>query len=181
MIKPMAQPKNDDDKKKEWHRSALELYKSEISTISESNAAFLIVQSILIAALSTFLVLTQALPYALIFFVLAIATAGSLFCFFHHRAGKSSANTALQWKRYMCFLEGKTKTNSPWKKFHSYLDQKERRSAQRMPLKHAWITNPGIFAVGWFLVALYITIRLFFPDDPIVVYLTSIAEFLNLC
>lgn len=53
----------------------------------------------------------------------------------------------------------------------------ERCRADRMPLPHAWIVNPGIFAVGWFIVAVYITFRLLLPTrDPIVINLLLFSD-----
>ncbi len=184
---------------KAWYPLALDFYKQEIEIISQRNSAFLVVQSILVAALVTLLVNAGNFPYALSFIVWAITAGGALFCLSHHKAGRSGAQAAFYWRQYLVFLEGKITQNSPLKEFVSYTETKHKHLAAddirclatdvgdflgkpncdrclvtRLPLPHAWITSTFIFSLGWTFLAIYLTVRLFLPSrDPIVLSLLA--------
>lgn len=178
----------------ERHGAAVQFYNQELNTISQRNTAFLIVQSILIAAFATLLVNADKFPWALAMFMWALSVAGSLFCLFHHVAGRSGARTASNWRRYMRLIES-GQINAPWNRFDQYCDDDEhaqhikipkksqaclrlrnlyfglqcdRCLVQRLPLPHIWIITPAIFASGWVLSAVYMTVRLLFlKQDPL--------------
>lgn len=186
------QPPSDNGMVTVGYNAAVQFYNQELNAIGQRNAAFLIVQSILIAAFATLLVNANQLPWALAIFIWVITVGGSLFCLFHQITGESGANAASKWREYMRFVEG-AQENTPWSKFDQFSETYHRRHiqmrqegklwsrckstymrlrcdkclVQRLPLPHTWITIPAIFASGWVFAAVYITTRLFMKDDPL--------------
>ncbi|MFC1944991.1 hypothetical protein ACFLX5_05920 [Chloroflexota bacterium] len=48
--------------------------------------------------------------------------------------------------------------------------QDEQFLLSRLPLPHVWLINPAIFAFGWFIAAMYLSLRLtIFEGDPFVI------------
>jgi len=163
------QSRDDDQRKMNNYNVAAQFYNQELNTINQRNTAFLIVQSILVAAFATLVVNADKFPWALVAFMWAIILAGVLFCFFHHIAGRSGARSTFNWRRYMHHLE-RGQMEAPWNRFDQYCRESrfENRLLERLPRPHAWIFTPAIFASGWFLAAWYVTIRLcFIEQDPL--------------
>jgi len=152
------------------------------------------VQSIFVAAFATLLVNAGQFPWALAVFMWALSIGASLFCFFHHIAGRSGARAASKWRRYMRLIET-GQAEMPWKKFYEYCEaehdnhgevppirnvcswlknlcarlQCDRCLLTRLPLPNAWITTPAIFAMGWVIASAYLTTRLFIAADPLAI------------
>jgi len=177
----------------ESYNAAVQLHNQEFRTLGERNNAFLIAQSILVVALVTLLTYQHLFPLALEFFIWGISIVGSLFCLFHHLAGRSGSQAAFRWRQYMSLLET-GQTDTPWKQFYEYCEDEHKKHGkariknlwtrlqcdrcllERSPLPTAWITTPAIFAAIWVFVSSYITKRLFMPDDPLLLDLLLCVE-----
>lgn len=174
----------------EWYGSAVSLYSNALNTINQRNATFLVVQAIFITAFSVLLTEQSKIPYAMPIFSLGIVIAGSIFCFIHHLSGLSEAQNAYNWRGVWCSLD-RDLSESPWKKFDNYSGKKHQKHGvltfswkkisswlvqrnrlqcakcigQRLPQATAWIITPWVFAVGWCIASLYLTVRTFIKED----------------
>jgi len=188
----------------EQYNMAVQFYNQELSTISQRNSAFLIVQSILVVALATFLGNAEKFPYALVIIVWGICLFGGLFCYFNNVSGKTGAQAASLWRRYMYLIE-KHKRGTPWTQFSAYCEDDNHRKhvdippwrnivcrlwnlrarlrcgrclLDRAPLPSKWIITPAMFSGLWLVVSVYIIVRSFMPCDPLFLYLPS---YMSLC
>lgn len=181
-----------DDIRLRWYGAATMFYNQELSAISQRNMAFLIVQSILVTAFVTMVINADKFPWALTIFMWAISVGGSLFCLFHHIAGRSGAQAAANWRRYMCHIEN-CQTDAAWKRFYEYSNTDHEKHGEippkrrvyswlrnlfarflcprclfeRLPLPVSWIITPAIFAAAWVLTSAYLTRRMFLEGDPL--------------
>ena len=171
-------------KTQEAYNAAVQLYNQEFRTLGERTTAFVIIQSILVAAFVAVLVNPNWFPYAFEFITFGISIVGILFCISHHVAGRSGSTVAFMWRQYMRGLESNHQ-DAPWKRVYDYCKaehkkhgeaqlknlwtrlQCERCLLERSPLPTAWIVTPFIFLMIWFAVSLYLTARLFIEGDPL--------------
>ncbi|MFC1944992.1 hypothetical protein ACFLX5_05925 [Chloroflexota bacterium] len=86
------------------YNAALQSHNNELNIINQRNT-FLIVQSILIAALATLMVNSIWFDKALIVFIWVLTLAGTIFCLLHNYTGNSGARAALRWRQYMRYIE----------------------------------------------------------------------------
>lgn len=159
-----------------WYSAAVQFYNQELSNIGQRNSAFLVVQSILIVALATFLSNSAQFPYVLIAIVWAICILGSLFCLLHFVSGRTGAMVASNWRRYMSHLENR-ESNAPWVVFYSYSKEEKRGRCsiglsvedllKRTPWPSTWIITSIAFAVVWFGISIYLVVRSRLSDDPL--------------
>ena len=139
------------------YNAALQFYNQEFGALGERTNAFLIVQSIFVAAFGLLLASQQPPPIAFDVLTLGIIIAGISYCALHQQAGQSGSRGALLWREYMRHIES-DQPDAPWKWFYSMYRQKSYPNylLERPPLPSAWLASPAIFASVWFGALLYV-------------------------
>jgi len=175
-------------KTQEAYNAAVQLYNQEFRTLGERTTAFLIVQSILVAAFVTVLIIPaptieETLPYAFYLVLIGIIVVGILFCVLYYLAGRSGAQAAFRWRQYMLYIEH-NQQDTPWNWVYNYCDEEhkkhgeppqkrkvytwlrnlftrlqcERCLLERPPLPSAWLFSPAIFLMVWASAIIYIVL-----------------------
>lgn len=169
-----------------WYNVAAQFYNQELSIIGQRSNAFLVVQSILVVALATFLTNTQIFPYALVLIMWGISILGSLFCLQHYLSGLTGATSAKYWRRYMRTIEN-SRLDTPWKQFGLYWEKEggddlinltpAKGHLDRPPWPTAWIiTPPDVFGCLGRCVGIYCK-QVVSISRPTFRSLTSMVEF----
>ena len=133
-----------------WYSAAAQFYNQELSNIGQRTAAFLIVQSILLAAFVPLLTNQQQLPIAFDIVAVGITIVGSMFCIIHYQSGESGAQTAFVWREYLLDREN-GHDDAPFHQFWELYRQRlfSQSTAGRPPMPVAWLVTPAIFVVVW--------------------------------
>jgi hypothetical protein len=155
-----------------WYNAAVQFYNQGLNNISQKTSAFLVVQSILIVALATFLTNADRFPYAIIAILWGITLLGSFFCILHSGSGRSGAKAAFTWRQYMFKLE-KSVQEAPWTTFKKSSGGSQLSFLKRAPWPAAWIFIPLAFSIVWVCVSVYIRARAFTPGDQLVAQLPN--------
>lgn len=162
----------------ESYNVAVQLHNQEFRTLGERTMAFLIVQSILVAAFVTILTIPpstmkETLPYAFYPFASGIIVVGISYCFLQYLAGRSGSQAAFRWRQYMRHIEN-NHPDTPWNWFyadcqHTHSERKfkgwwsrrhcERCLLERPPLPSSWLISPAIFLLAWACAIIYIFLR----------------------
>jgi hypothetical protein len=134
----------------ESYNAAIQLHNHEFGTFNGKNNAFVIVQSILIAAFVTLLVYKTSFPLAFDIVAIFIIMVGATYCFVHHRAGQSAAIAAFT------FFGQYTHTHNTnwWSQLNC-----ERCLLERLPLPSAWLLTPSLFLFWWLFILIYIVVN----------------------
>ncbi len=160
------------------YNAAVQLYNQEFRTLGERTMAFLIVQSILVAAFVTVLTLPaqtmrETLPYGFYPILIGIIVVGVLYCLLHHSAGSFGSRAAFRWKQYMRHVESND-LETPWDWFYEHSphtcrgkgiirfltqSQCERCLLEKPPLPSTWFFSPAIFLTVWAFAIIYIFLR----------------------
>lgn len=145
----------------ERYNAAIQLHNQEFRTLGERNNAFLITQSILVAAF-VYIVTSQNLV-APEFIAWGIILAGIWLCCFYCQAGRSGSQAAFRWRQYMRRMENKQPL-TPWNWVYDDSKHKhgqetrrnllrrltcERCLLERSPLPIAWLISTAIFLAVW--------------------------------
>lgn len=153
----------------ESYNAAIQLHNHEFGTFNGKNNAFVIVQSILIAAFVTLLVYKTSFPLAFDIVAIFIIMVGATYCFVHHRAGQSAAIAAFTWRQYLLTLENNqdllpltsffgqythTHNTNWWSQLNC-----ERCLLERLPLPSAWLLTPSLFLFWWLFILIYIVVN----------------------
>ncbi len=163
------------------YNAAIQLHNQEFRAIGERTAAFLIVQSILVAGLGHVIISESViLPYAFTVIVSGIIVIGVLYCLMHCKAGELGSLAAFRWRRYMRHVERNEEQEEPWEWFYKQCERPkladwekpspgkkttEARLLYEPPWPSSWLLSPAIFSSVWFGAACYIIIRLYCADD----------------
>jgi len=150
----------------DYYKAAVDLHNQEFRTLGERANAFLITQSILVAAF-VYIVKSQNLV-GREFIAWGIILAGIWLCLVYCLAGSSGSQAAFRWRQYMLSLE---KQDGPWGWFYARYHHKyngkgirhfllqfccERCLLERSPLPIVWLITPAIFFAVWFGATYYI-------------------------
>ena len=138
---------------------ALQLHNQEFRTLGERTNAFLIVQSLLVAAFAMIRINPELFPYAFPLITGGISIVGILFCFLHYGAGRLGSRAAFRWRQYMIRVENHH-PDAPWSWFYGETQcaRCERRLLNKPPLPSAWLISPAIFFLVWLAAIAYILI-----------------------
>ena len=143
------------------YNAALQLHNQEFRTLGERANAFLITQSILVAAFVYFA--TRQNIAAPEFIAWGVILAGIWLCFVYYLAGKSGSQAALWWREYMRNMEN-SQQFMPWNWMYNQYTHKhgqeryrnllrrltcERCWLERSPLPIVWLITPAIFLAVW--------------------------------
>jgi len=153
----------------EMYGHAKDFRSSELSSLSQRTNFFLVTQSVLIGALAfafqyTFPYLFPALLSLLVVAGIALA---SLTIF----SGRESSQSMIRWRIYMKKIEGESE-NTPWNQYYKLYNQKHKDKnsiIDTSPLPYMWLCFPAIFIGIWFLVSLYVPIRLRFDNSFMII------------
>lgn len=180
-------------KKHERYSAAVQLHNQEFRTLGERTTAFLIVQSILVAAIVHVIISeSSVLPYAFIGVVSGIIFIGALYCLLQYKAGRMGSQAAFRWRRYMLYIEKKKeKRKAPWEWFYEQCKQpkiedwekpstgkktSEAKLLYKLPWPYTWLASPAIFSSVWCGAAVYIIYRLLWASDPIKLSLEKLSN-----
>jgi len=96
-----------------YYNAGIQQYNNEFRTLGDRANAFLLIQSILVAALVLiFTNLKEApIPFGLV--AMGIILLGIFFCMLYIRAGRSGAHSAHAWRQYLLHLENEN-PSAPW-------------------------------------------------------------------
>ena len=113
-----------------YYNAGIQQYSNEFRTLGERANAFLLTQSILIAALVLiFTNLKEApIPFGLV--AMGIILIGISFCILQIRAGRSGAYSAYAWRKYLLHLENKH-TDALWNWFEKYFEDKSKKEESK--------------------------------------------------
>lgn len=153
----------------ELYSAAIQFHNNEFRTLGERTVAFLIIQSILVAALVHVItipvpVLRQTFAYAFYPVAFGICTLGILFCVLHYVAGLVGSKTALRWRQYMQGIENNQQ--DPWKSFFNKCSEHEKSLFKSLPLPGSWLFSTAIFLWAWFAAVTYLVLR-YMPEHGI--------------
>lgn len=154
---------NDEDRlsKADCYNAAVQFRNEEFRTLGQRVNAFLITQSILVAAF-VYMVTSQNLV-APEFIAWGIILAGIWLCFFYCQAGRSGSQAAFKWREYMRHIENK-ESLTPWNWLYDHYKHKHGQDTrknlvvrlicqkcwlERSPLPIAWLISPAIFWAVW--------------------------------
>lgn len=149
----------------ESYSAAVRFRTNETRALSERTAAFLIVQSILVAAFVHIITIpetntNQLFPYAFYPVTFGISIIGTLFCILYHVAGMMGSLAASRWRLYMQHIEIK-QTDTPWNWFFTKTEiGYEKRLLGRLPFPIAWLCSPALFFMVWGCAIIYLILRL---------------------
>lgn len=177
--RPEDTPPQDAPRTLAWrdaYNAAIQLHNHEFATLSAKTNAFLIVQSILIAAFITMICYKQSFPMAFDVIALVIISVAILYCFLHHKAGWSGAQAAFRWRRYLLYMEsGRDGLPMTWFRSsceHTHNEKKctgwysrltcEACLFTRIPLPNAWLFTPSLLLAWWLLASLYVELNYWF-------------------
>jgi hypothetical protein len=162
--------------RKTTYNAAVQFYNQEIKTLGDRTQAFLIVQSILVAALVALFAYQENFPIAFDFFAFGFILAGILYCLLQSQAGMSGAQAAFRWRQYMFDIENNQR-DAPWNSIYEHCPHTCRGRGmrrlctqltcegcllERPPLPSAWLISPSIFIVLWSGASLYLIISYIF-------------------
>jgi len=158
---------------RDYYNAGIEQYSNEFRTLGERANAFLLTQSILVAALVLiFTNLKEApIPFGLV--AMGIILLGIFFCMLYIRAGRSGAYSAYAWRKYLLHLENEN-PDAPWNWFAKYFKGKtekvkkeakccvtkylmkhrpeaidEGALAKYLPLPNSWLFSTSAFLAVW--------------------------------
>jgi hypothetical protein len=135
----------------ESYNAAVQFYIDEIRSLGERTNAFLIVQSILVAAFVHIIISRASFPTAFGLIALGISAVGVLFCVLHYLAGRTGSHGASKWRRYMRRIIEKKQPDAPWEWF--YRDSEHscwyKYLYARRPFPSSWLMSPAIFLLVW--------------------------------
>jgi hypothetical protein len=139
-----------------FYETALEFYVHEVRTLGERTNAFLVFQSIFVAAVVLLVASKQEFPIAFDILTLGIVFIGAISCILHHMAGKSGAQTSSIWRSILINLEI-GQPNAPLNRFREIYFNNNYPSymLDQIPLPSAWLIYPAIFVGVWVGIFLY--------------------------
>lgn len=156
----------------ESYNVAVQFHNNEFRTLGTRTTAFLIVQSILVAAFVGLVtipapIVKETFGYAFYPFAFGIAVVGVLFCVLHYVAGMSGSQAAGRWRRYMRHIENHH-PDAPWEWFYRDSERSpwERRQLERLPLPSAWLFSTAIFFWIWVSAIIYLVLR-YMPEHGV--------------
>lgn len=171
---PLTQP--------ESYNVALQLHNQEFRALGERTGAFLLIQSVLVAAFVTVLVSQNTFAYAFEFIALGIGLVGILYCIIHNHAGSSGSQAAFRWRQYLRSIEN-NQENTPWNWVYEHCPHTchgrgiirfltqlrcERCLLEKSPLPTTWLVSPAIFLLAWIVALVYVIIwYVLAPPPPI--------------
>ncbi len=165
------------------YNAAVQLHNNEFRTLGERANAFLLTQSILIAAFFLIRINQEEATIPFVIITMVVILIGIAFCVLHIRAGRSGAYAAYGWRKYMLHLENKY-PDAPWNWFSKYFEDKSKKAegancfikfygkhlwwltgegslAKCLPLPSSWLFSPPLFLLVWTGATAYIFILYF--------------------
>lgn len=161
-----ASGEGDEQWRSTWYSAAVQFYNQELIVIGQRTMAFLIVQSILVAAFVTILINPNLFPYAFPLIAGGISIVGILFCVLHYLAGQLGSQAAFRWRQYMRRIENEH-PDATWNWFHRECEGTglERQLLDKPPLPSTWLISPVIFFLVWLgAIAYIVTVCSTSPD-----------------
>ena len=160
------------------YNAAVQLHNQEFRALGERTTAFLIAQSILVAAFVHILTGRGHFPIAFEVIALGIIVIGILYCVLHYLAGQSGSQAAFRWRQYMMRHIENNDQDAPWNWFYDHCEHThegerhrnilarllcEKCLLKRRPLPTAWLISPAIFFMAWIAAIISIIWKLGLP------------------
>ena len=135
------------------YSAGIQQYNNEFRTLGERANAFLLTQSILVAALVLIFINLKEAPVPFGIVAMGIILIGIAFCILQIRAGRSGAYSAYAWRQYLLYLENKH-PDAAWNWFAKYFECKTKKAEKEakccvtkfLMKKLPWVIDEGALA-----------------------------------